>query len=64
MNDGVLFNYLVELKGKNSFRGNLSVIQVDVKNVQVIREEYIAFYDTTKPEELLKLTGIGGIKDE
>jgi Predicted transcription factor, homolog of eukaryotic MBF1 len=60
VNDGVLFNYLVELKGKNSFRGNLSVIQVDVKNVQVIREEYIAFYDITKPEELLKLTGIGG----
>lgn len=56
VNDEILFKYLVELRGKNLFRGNLSVIQVDVKSVQVICEEYIAFYDTTKPEELLKLT--------
>lgn len=64
VNDEALYNYLMKFKGKNSFKGNLSVIYIDVLSVQVIREEYIAFYDTTEPEKLLKLTGIGGRKNE
>lgn len=64
VNDDALFDYLLEFKEKNSFRGNLSIIQVDVKNVRVVREEYIAFYDIEKTVEVLKITENGGISNE
>ena len=40
-------------KDKNSFKGNVSVIFVDEKQVRVVKEEYIAYYDTEMPESNL-----------
>lgn len=64
VNDKVLFDYLLEYKDKNSYRGNLSIIEIDVKNVEVVREEYISFYDLDKVDEKLKITENGGNEDE
>jgi len=53
VNDDKLFNYLLNFREKNSYRGNLSVIQVDTKKVRVVREEYIAHYNLDNKNELL-----------
>lgn len=45
VDDEELYEYLLELKDKNSYRGNLSIIQFDAKNVKIIKEEYISYYD-------------------
>ena len=50
-----LYDYISNYKGKLSYRGNLSVLLVDVKQYKVITEEYISYYDLNNNEELLKL---------
>lgn len=45
VDDEELYKFLLELKDKNSYRGNLSIIQFDAKNVKIIKEEYISYYD-------------------
>lgn len=50
-----LFNYLLEYKNKNSYRGNLSILQVDINMVKIIREEYISYYDLEKQDDKLLL---------
>lgn len=50
-----LYDYISNYKGKLSYRGNLSVLFVDVKQYKVIAEEYISYYDLNNNEELLKL---------
>jgi len=48
-----LYEYLLELKEHNSYRGNLSIIQFDAPNVRLIREDYIAHYDLEYLEDKL-----------
>ncbi len=47
------FDYLVNHKGNHSYRGNLSVIQIDTVNIKILREEYIATYNMDPDEESL-----------
>jgi len=45
VNTEELFDYLLAYKGKNSYRGNLSIIQIDVNTISIVREEYISRFD-------------------
>jgi len=38
------FNYMLSFKGKLSYNGELSIILVDTKKAELIREEYISHY--------------------
>lgn len=51
----VLFEYLTQYKERNSYRGNLSVIQVDVDLVEIVREEYISYFELEEQEDKLLL---------
>lgn len=46
-----LFNYLMKYKNKLSYKGTLSVIYVDADDVRIVKEEYIAMYDSKYLEE-------------
>lgn len=48
-----LYDYLTKYKCELSYRGNLSVILVNIENVILEKEEYLAFYDEEQTEELL-----------
>ena len=53
VNDEELYKVFAGFKGSNCYRGNVSVILVDEKQVRVVKEEYIAYYDTENPESNL-----------
>ena len=53
VNNEELYGIFMGYKDKNSFKGNVSVIFVDEKQVRVVKEEYIAYYDTEMPESNL-----------
>ena len=46
VNNEDLFNYLLGYKGNNSYRGNLSIIYVNVNNIEIVNEEFVSYYDT------------------
>lgn len=48
-----LYEYLLEIKGKNSYRGNLSIIQFDATKMKIVREEYLAYFDLNVADEKL-----------
>ena len=48
VNDTELFNHLMKYQGKNSYKGNMSVILIDVNRVIVEKEEYLSFYGLEK----------------
>lgn len=56
VNNEELYGIFMAYKDRNSFKGNVSVILVDEKQVRVVKEEYIAYYDMEMPE--LNLTVI------
>ena len=45
VDDQELFNALENLKGRNSFRGDQSVILIDMDNLQIIKESVISSYE-------------------
>lgn len=53
VNDEELYKVFAGFKGSNCYRGNVSVILVDEKQVRVVKEEYIAYYDTENLESNL-----------
>ncbi len=53
VNDEELYKVFAGFKGSNCYRGNVSVILVDEKQVRIVKEEYIAYYDTENPESNL-----------
>jgi hypothetical protein len=55
VDDEELFNELCKFKNQNSYRGNMSVILIDVDNVIVRKEEYLAFYNQDEPAEILMI---------
>ena len=55
VDDDELYKYLLEMKGKNSYRGNLSIIQFDVKSLSLLREEYISYYELNDTENKMLL---------
>lgn len=55
VDDEGLYKYLLEMKGKNSYRGNLSIIQFDAKSLSLVREEYISRFDLYDTENKLLL---------
>ena len=44
VDDQELFNALESLRGHNSFRGDQSVILVDMDNLQIVKESVISSY--------------------
>ena len=53
VNNEELYGIFMGYKDRNSFKGNVSVILVDEKQVRVVKEEHIAYYDTEIPESNL-----------
>lgn len=53
VNDEELYKVFTGFKENNCYRGDVSVILVDEKQVRVVKEEYIAYYDTEMPESNL-----------
>ena len=46
--DQDLFRKMCSYKGRNSFRGNFSVILVDMNEVKIVSEHQIAYFDTNE----------------
>lgn len=55
VDDMELFNAICEFKGHNSYRGNLSVLLINMENVRIEKEECICHYDDEVNEEMLKI---------
>lgn len=55
VDDESLYNHLLELKDNISYRGNLSIIQFDAKNVKIVKEEFLSYYDLNHMEDKLML---------
>ena len=55
VNDMELYNHLLRYKGCNSYRGNLSVILIDTKEVSIRKEDYLSVYDFSNEEKLLEI---------
>jgi transcriptional regulator with XRE-family HTH domain len=55
VDDDELFNALCKFKDHNSYRGNISVILIDIENVRVLKEKLVAFYYADDPDEMLMI---------
>lgn len=55
VNDKELFQELLAYKNCNSYRGNLSIILLDTNEIRIVKEEYIATYDSIDSTTLIKL---------
>jgi len=55
VDDDELFNELCKFKDHNSYRGNMTVLLVDVENVKILKEETLAYYDVDEPIEMLMM---------
>ena len=49
------YNYLLGFKGALSYKGNLSIVLLDVDNVRIGREDYLTFYPSYETEEVLRI---------
>ena len=55
VNSVELYEYFQKFKGKLAYRGNLSVILIDLHSVSVSREEILSGYNLGEEETLLKI---------
>lgn len=53
VDDEKMFDAICELKGKNSYRGNLSVILIDTEDSSIVKEELLSSYDIDDTEDKL-----------
>lgn len=50
--DKELFDLISELKGKISYKGNLSVLLIDTDSMSIVNERNISYYDDDEIIEL------------
>ena len=61
VDDKKLFEELCEFKDRNSFRGNMSVILIDLDEVGIKKEVFISYYDDSISDKLFVLDDEGGL---
>ena len=54
--DKELFDLISELKGKISYKGNLSVLLIDTDSMSIVNERNISYYDDDEIIELSIVT--------
>lgn len=55
VDDAGLFDELCKFKNNNSYRGNMTVLLVDIENVKILHEEYLAFFDADESDKVLMM---------